>query len=95
VNFWFFIETDLRTIETHLAANGLVPSMEDPVKAFSYAPADAPFGFAFNTEKDVFGWLMEPGHERALEDCSSGVNWLNVRDPPLSTLILRASPSVP
>jgi hypothetical protein len=65
--------------------------MEDPVKAFSFAAADAPFGFAFNTEKDIFGWLMEPGHERALEDISSGVNWLNVPYFHLCQLIPRES----
>jgi len=52
--------------------------MEDQKTAFSFKQEDAPFVFAFDTKKDFFGWLMEPENSRALQDVSSGVNWLNV-----------------
>jgi hypothetical protein len=52
--------------------------MEDSKTAYSFRPEDAPFVFAFNTQKDFFGRLMEPENSRVMNDVMSGVNWLNV-----------------
>jgi hypothetical protein len=74
----FITGTNFRTIEAQNATTGLQPSMEDSQKAFSYKPEDAPFGIAFKTEKDAFGWMMEPDNSRSLKDALDGVQWLNV-----------------
>ena len=64
------------------ASTFLVEDLEDPKTGKLFSASGAAFQKAFNTEKDYFAWLEQPGNEYRLIRYGACIQGTSLWDPP-------------